>query len=57
MLAFCVIWMLTAFSLFRGAHDRSEKLFVQMVQLGFVEALKGICTSQKIDKVSARWHA
>jgi hypothetical protein len=49
--------MLTAFSLFRGAHDRSEKLFVQMVQLGFVEALKGICTSQKIDKVSARWHA
>lgn len=43
--------MLNSCSFFRAAHDRSEKLFVQMVQLGFVEALKGICTSQKIDKV------
>ena len=37
---------------------RSEKLFVQLVQMGFLEALKSICISQKLDKVrSIHLHA
>ena len=37
---------------------RSEKLFVLLVQMGFLEALKSICISQKLDKVrSIHLHA
>lgn len=44
-----MLWGLSHYT--RTHINRSEKLFVLLVQMGFLQALKALCISSKLDAV------